>query len=204
MAFLHYRDAAFQIQRAAQVLRCDSHAIDPDRAGFQPRQTVEFLDSGIKLIFRPFISSDGSIRMELAPSVSEAKIAALPAWQTAEVFEPKERLVLAYADRLVCHGGRVPDALFAEVKAVFSDEEVLELTYITCLYHMHAIMSRALRKPHDRLKRDMSTAVFEFISPALKDHSRLGQSRLLHAHHFGLITIRFCLILDRRLHLNHA
>jgi len=37
-------------------------------------QTVEFLDSGIKLIFRPFISSDGSIRMELAPSVSEAKI----------------------------------------------------------------------------------------------------------------------------------
>ena len=35
-------------------------------------QTVEFLDSGIKLIFRPFISSDGSIRMELAPSVSEA------------------------------------------------------------------------------------------------------------------------------------
>lgn len=37
-------------------------------------QSVEFLDSGIKLIFRPFISNDGSIRMELAPSVSEAKI----------------------------------------------------------------------------------------------------------------------------------
>ena len=37
-------------------------------------QSVEFLDTGIKLIFRPFISSDGSIRMELAPSVSEAKI----------------------------------------------------------------------------------------------------------------------------------
>jgi type IV pilus assembly protein PilQ len=37
-------------------------------------QSVEFLDSGIKLVFRPFISSDGSIRMELAPSVSEAKI----------------------------------------------------------------------------------------------------------------------------------
>lgn len=35
-------------------------------------QTVEFLDTGIQLIFRPFISKDGSIRMELAPSVSEA------------------------------------------------------------------------------------------------------------------------------------
>lgn len=81
--------------------------------------------------------------------VSEAKIAALPVWQTSDVFDPKERLVLAYADRLVCHGGRVPDALFAEVKAQFSDEEILELTYITCLYHMHAIMSRALRTEFD-------------------------------------------------------
>ncbi|MCZ6836426.1 MAG: hypothetical protein O7G85_11685 [Planctomycetota bacterium] len=35
-------------------------------------QTVEFLDTGVQLIFRPFISRDGSIRMELAPSVSEA------------------------------------------------------------------------------------------------------------------------------------
>ena len=81
--------------------------------------------------------------------VSEAKITALPVWQTSDVFDAKERLVLAYADRLVCHGGRVPDALFAEVKAQFSDEEILELTYITCLYHMHAIMSRALRTEFD-------------------------------------------------------
>lgn len=35
-------------------------------------QTVKYLDTGIKLVFRPFISRDGSIRMELAPSVSEA------------------------------------------------------------------------------------------------------------------------------------
>jgi type IV pilus assembly protein PilQ len=37
-------------------------------------QTVEFLDTGIQLIFRPFISRDGSIRLELAPSVSEASL----------------------------------------------------------------------------------------------------------------------------------
>ncbi len=37
-------------------------------------QTVEFLDTGIKLIFRPFISQDGSIRMELAPSISSATL----------------------------------------------------------------------------------------------------------------------------------
>ncbi len=93
--------------------------------------------------------------------VSEAKIAALPVWQTSDVFEPKERLVLAYADRLVCHGGRVPDALFAEVKAAFSDEEILELTYITCLYFMHAVMSRALRTEFD----DRDDPVVEVAAP---------------------------------------
>lgn len=35
-------------------------------------QTVEFLDTGTQLVFRPFISNDGMIRMELKPSVSEA------------------------------------------------------------------------------------------------------------------------------------
>lgn len=93
--------------------------------------------------------------------VSEDKITALPVWQTATVFSAKERLVLAYADRLVCHGGRVPDALFEAVKAAFSDEEILELTYITCLYHMHAIMSRALRTEFD----DRDDPVVEVAAP---------------------------------------
>lgn len=82
-------------------------------------------------------------------AVAEEKIAAIPTWQTSDVFSAKERLVLAYADRLVCHAGRVPDELFAQVKAEFSDEEILELTYITCLYQMHAVMSRALRTEFD-------------------------------------------------------
>ncbi len=37
-------------------------------------QTVEFLDTGTQLYFRPFISRDGLIRMELKPQVSEAVI----------------------------------------------------------------------------------------------------------------------------------
>ncbi|MEL6542936.1 MAG: carboxymuconolactone decarboxylase family protein, partial [Pseudomonadota bacterium] len=53
------------------------------------------------------------------------------------------------ADRLVTHQGRVPDALFDELKAQFSDEEILELTYTTTMYMMHAVMSRALRTEFD-------------------------------------------------------
>ena len=37
-------------------------------------QTVEFLDTGTQLYFRPFVSSEGMIRMELKPQVSEAVI----------------------------------------------------------------------------------------------------------------------------------
>lgn len=37
-------------------------------------QTVEFLDTGIELVFRPFISRNGMIRLELSPSVSEASL----------------------------------------------------------------------------------------------------------------------------------
>ncbi|MEL6542935.1 MAG: carboxymuconolactone decarboxylase family protein, partial [Pseudomonadota bacterium] len=53
------------------------------------------------------------------------------------------------ADRLVTHQGRVPDALFDQLKASFSDEEILELTYTTTMYMMHAVMSRALRTEFD-------------------------------------------------------
>lgn len=37
-------------------------------------QTVEFLDTGTQLYVRPFVSTEGTIRMELKPQVSEASI----------------------------------------------------------------------------------------------------------------------------------
>lgn len=37
-------------------------------------QTVEFLDTGTQLAFRPFISNDGMVRLELKPRVSEGVI----------------------------------------------------------------------------------------------------------------------------------
>jgi alkylhydroperoxidase family enzyme len=81
--------------------------------------------------------------------VSEEKIGAIPAWQAADCFSAEERAVLAYADCLATQGGRTPDGVFAALKAFLSDEEILELTYITCLYDMHAVMARALRLEFD-------------------------------------------------------
>lgn len=79
----------------------------------------------------------------------EEKIAAIPSWEVSEAFTPAERAVLAYTDALVGGGGRVPDGVFAALKDHLSDEEILELTYITALYSMHAVMTRALRLEWD-------------------------------------------------------
>lgn len=81
--------------------------------------------------------------------ISEDKIAAIPHWQTADCFSPAERAVLAYTDALVYDGGRVADGVFAELRTHLSDEEILEFTYITAMYDMHAVISRALRTEFD-------------------------------------------------------
>ena len=93
--------------------------------------------------------------------VSEEKIAALPTWQSADCFDERERIVLAYADRLVTHRGRVPDTLFAQLKDILSEVEILELTYTTCLYDMHAVMTKALRLEFD----DRDDPVVEVAAP---------------------------------------
>jgi len=81
--------------------------------------------------------------------ISEEKIAAIPSWSVAQCFSPIERAVLAYTDALVYDGGRVADGVFDALRAELSDEEILELTYITALYDMHGVMSRALRTEFD-------------------------------------------------------
>ena len=79
----------------------------------------------------------------------EEQIQAIPHWSTADCFDATERAVLAYTDALVLEHGRVPDGVFEALKNALSDEEILELTYITCTYMMHAVMSRALRLEYD-------------------------------------------------------
>src|SRR4051812_43928662 len=81
---------------------------------------------------------------------SEEKIEALKAWQVSELFSPIERALLAYTDALVLGFGRVDDAVFDAMKEHLDDEQILEFTYITMMYTMHAVMSRALQVEYDQ------------------------------------------------------
>lgn len=98
---------------------------------------------GSQFVFSQHCKSCRSLGMD------EAKIAAIPHWAVADCFDAIERAVLAYTDALVHDGGRVADGVFDVLRAHLSDTEILELTYITCLYDMHAVMSRALRTESD-------------------------------------------------------
>ncbi len=81
--------------------------------------------------------------------MDERKIEAIAHWEVADCFDERERALLAYTDYLVDQHGRVPDAVFDALHDHFSDEEILEFTYITCLYFMHAVMTKALRLEFD-------------------------------------------------------
>lgn len=93
---------------------------------------------------------------------SEEQVKAIPNWSVADCFSPVERAVLAYTDCLVLEQGRVPDGIFDALKDHLSEVEILELTYITSTYMMHAVMSRALRLEFD----DVDERVVEVPAPA--------------------------------------
>jgi alkylhydroperoxidase family enzyme len=93
--------------------------------------------------------------------LSDEQVAAIPSWPVADCFSPLERAVLAYTDALVTQSGRVADGVFDALRAELSDEQILELTYITSLYDMHATMCRALRLEYD----DRDEPIVEIPAP---------------------------------------
>ncbi|MEC7368272.1 MAG: carboxymuconolactone decarboxylase family protein [Pseudomonadota bacterium] len=81
--------------------------------------------------------------------VPDEQIQAIPHWQVSEVFNAKERAILAWADALIYDGGRASDQLFDALHSHLSDEDILELTYHIMGYNLHAVCCKALRLEFD-------------------------------------------------------
>jgi alkylhydroperoxidase family enzyme len=81
--------------------------------------------------------------------MTSEKIAAIDAWATSPLFDDAERAVLGFTDAMVYAHGRVPDALFEQLRSHLSDEAILELAYVAAMYGMHASIVRALRLESD-------------------------------------------------------
>ena len=133
-AALRHAVRGFRLYRQEVTIRADHRELGQIRAGWVV---------GSQFVFSQHCKACRSA------GLSEEKIAAIPSWQTADCFDQTERLLLAYADCLAGQQGRVPEQLFTALRQVFSDQEILEFSYTTTMYVMHAIMSRALRLEFD-------------------------------------------------------
>ncbi len=110
---------------------------------------------GSRFVFSQHVKACRSV------GISEEQIDAIPAWSVADCWSPAERAVLAYTDALVLEGGRVPDSVFEALHGELTAEAILELTYITCTYDMHATISKALRLEYD----DVDDRITEVAAP---------------------------------------
>lgn len=99
--------------------------------------------------------------------VAEEKIRAIPHWQTADCYDDIERAVLAWVDVLVLQRGRSSEGAFQAVRKHLSEVEIIELTYISCLYDLHSVMSRAFRLELDDVDDPVTELSGEGISTGL-------------------------------------
>ncbi len=85
--------------------------------------------------------------MGSALGVANEKLQALPDYTTSPLFDDVERLTLEYADRITITDLDVDDALFARLRAAFSDDALIELTEIIAWENASSKFNRALRIP---------------------------------------------------------
>ncbi len=89
--------------------------------------------------------------MGSAAGISDAKLLALAAWEASPLFDEEERLALAYADAMTFTDRDVDDALFAQLRTVFTDDELIELTATIAWENASSTFNRALRVPSQGL-----------------------------------------------------
>ena len=83
--------------------------------------------------------------------VSSEKIEALHYYATSEHYTASERLALEYADRITISDLDVDDDLFARLRQVYHDDELVELTAAIAWENASSKFNRALRVPSQEL-----------------------------------------------------
>jgi AhpD family alkylhydroperoxidase len=67
-----------------------------------------------------------------AEGETEQRIYLLPAWRETTLYTDRERAALAWAEAVTrLPNGEVPDDIYDQARAQFSDQEVVDLTFVT-------------------------------------------------------------------------
>ena len=82
---------------------------------------------------------------------------ALSDYRTSELFHKREKLALEYADRITLTNQDVEQSFFEELRAEFTEDEIVELTATIAWENCSSKFNRALRIESDNLwQRDSS------------------------------------------------
>jgi alkylhydroperoxidase family enzyme len=81
----------------------------------------------------------------LACGYSQAQLDSLAQWQGSNLFNEKERALLAYLDQAVRSKAEVDDKTFGEFARLFNTREIVEVTMIAAQYMGTSMLTNALR-----------------------------------------------------------
>jgi alkylhydroperoxidase family enzyme len=93
-----------------------------------------------------------------ALGMSDEKLESLSSYRRNPLFTRKEQLALEYADAMTITGEEVTDAMFAELREEFSEDELVVLTEIIAWENASSKFNRALRVPSQGLWKRRGTA----------------------------------------------
>ena len=80
----------------------------------------------------------------LKEGLSQAQLDALSGWEKSDLFDARQRAILAYADAMT-RKVQVPDSIFAVVRAELDDRLLVELTATVAAYNMVSRFLEALQ-----------------------------------------------------------
>ncbi|MFG0257551.1 MAG: secretin N-terminal domain-containing protein [Phycisphaerales bacterium JB043] len=131
-------------------------------------QSVEFLDTGVQLSFRPFVSNDGFIRMELNPSVSEGVIREASNVNNAAITIPDENTNELSTNVLVRDGATIVLGGLFQEKTTIGRKQVPGLGNIP-------VVGAAFKGHDDEIKR--SEIIFMITPTIVNDTILLEEGR---------------------------
>lgn len=128
-------------------------------------QTVEFLDTGTQLAFRPFIANDGMIRMELRPSVSSGSIRTVTGGTGAASSIPDELTNEVTTNVIVRDGSTIV------LGGLFKESTTLNRRQVPVLGDI-PILGAAFRGHDDAISR---TEIIFLITPTVVSEKLLAE-----------------------------
>jgi alkylhydroperoxidase family enzyme len=85
------------------------------------------------------------IPLARACGITDAQVAALPNWRASDLFDEKQKALLAYTEAVAVHGGEVDDATYDAFARQFSAQEIVEITITVITYYGTGQLTKALR-----------------------------------------------------------